>query len=137
MKVAIVEGGPRVNTRTDFNTHAMPFDFPNRQIPTMRPGKVGFDSERSRSVGGKTMLWNAVALRLSQRDFKGRTFEGAGEDWPIGYKGIAPYVCTRFRCRQRRAPMPARPRPSSVSDVGSGTGAAVGSVKLSMFSTER
>ena len=25
-RVAIVEGGPRVNTRTDFNTHAMPFD---------------------------------------------------------------------------------------------------------------
>ena len=91
VRVAIVEGGPRVNTRTDFNTHAMPFDFPNRQIPTMRPGKVGFDSERSRGVGGKTMLWNAVALRLSQRDFKGRTFEGAGEDWPIDYKDIAPY----------------------------------------------
>ena len=91
VKVAIVEGGPRVNTRTDFNTHAMPFDFPNRQVPTMRPGKAGFDSERSRGVGGKTMLWNAVALRLSQRDFKGRTFEGAGEDWPIDYKDIAPY----------------------------------------------
>src|SRR5688500_18193573 len=94
VRVAIVEGGPRVNTRTDFNTHAMPFDFPTRQIPTMRPGKVGFDSERSRGVGGKTMLWNAVALRLSQRDFKGRSFEGAGEDWPIAYKDIAPYYDT-------------------------------------------
>jgi choline dehydrogenase-like flavoprotein len=91
VRVAIVEGGPRVNTRTDFNTHAMPFDFPNRQIPTMRPGKAGFDSERSRGVGGKTMLWNAVALRFSQRDFKGRTYEGAGEDWPIDYADLAPY----------------------------------------------
>jgi choline dehydrogenase-like flavoprotein len=91
VKVAIVEGGPRVNTRTDFNTHAMPFDFPTRQIPTMRPGKDGFDTERSRGVGGKTMLWNAVALRFSQRDFKGRTYEGAGEDWPVGYDDIAPY----------------------------------------------
>jgi choline dehydrogenase-like flavoprotein len=91
IRVALVEGGPRVNTRTDFNTHAMPFEFPNRQIPTMRPGKPGFDSERSRGVGGKTMLWNAVALRFSQRDFKGRTFEGAGEDWPLDYKDIAPY----------------------------------------------
>jgi choline dehydrogenase-like flavoprotein len=91
VRVALVEGGPRVNTRTDFNTHAMPFEFPNRQIPTMRPGKEGFDSERSRGVGGKTMLWNAVALRFSQRDFKGRTFEGAGEDWPIDYKDLAPY----------------------------------------------
>ena len=41
-----------LGTRTDFNTHAMPFDFPTRQIPTMRPGKKGFDSERSRGVGG-------------------------------------------------------------------------------------
>src|SRR3989337_3911660 len=94
VRVAIVEGGPRVNTRTHFNTHAMPFDFPNRQIPTMRPGKVGFDSERSRGVGGKTMLWNAVALRFSGRDFKGRTFEGAGEDWPIDYKDVAPHYET-------------------------------------------
>src|SRR5918992_3066110 len=82
VRVALVEGGPRVNTRTDFNTHALPFDFPNRQIPTMRPGKEGFDSERSRGLGGKTMLWNAVALRFSQRDF---------EDWPIDYSDLAPY----------------------------------------------
>ena len=37
------------------------------------------------------MLWNAVALRFSQRDFKGRTHDGAGEDWPIDYADIAPY----------------------------------------------
>jgi choline dehydrogenase-like flavoprotein len=91
IRVAIVEGGPRVNTRTAFNTHAMPFDFPNRQVPTMRPGVEGFDSERSRGVGGKTMLWNAVALRFSQRDFKGRKHDGAGEDWPIDYADVAPY----------------------------------------------
>ena len=32
--------------------------------------------------------------RFSQRDFKGRTLEGAGEDWPIDYKDIAPYYET-------------------------------------------
>lgn len=91
VRVAIVEGGPRVDTRTDFNTHAMPFDFPNRHIPTMREGKPGFDGERSRGVGGKTMLWNAVALRFSPRDFRGRTLDGVGEDWPIAYSDLAPY----------------------------------------------
>src|SRR5688572_19730016 len=60
-------------------------------LPILRPGKAGFDSERTRGVGGKTMLWNAVALRFSQRDFKGRTHDGAGEDWPVDYKDIAPY----------------------------------------------
>ncbi len=89
--VLVLEGGPSVNTRTDFNTHAFPFDFPNRHIPVMKPGKEGFDSERSRGVGGKTMLWNAVALRMSPRDFKGRSHDGAGEDWPIDYADLAPY----------------------------------------------
>src|SRR5271165_5615810 len=89
--VLVLEGGPTVNTRTDFNTHALPYEFPNRSIPTMKPGKPGFDSERSRGVGGKTMLWNAVALRMSQRDFKGRQHDGTGEDWPINYADIKPY----------------------------------------------
>ncbi len=90
--VCVVEGGPRINTRTDFNTHAFPFEFPNRHIPTMKPGKQGFESERSRGLGGKTMTWNAVAWRYSQRDFKGRDHDdGAGENWPIDYKDLSPY----------------------------------------------
>jgi len=89
--VLVVEGGPRINTRSDFNTHALPFHFGNRHIPTMKPGKQGFDSERSRGVGGKSLTWNAVSWRFSQRDFKGRTHEGAGEDWPFDYKDLAPY----------------------------------------------
>jgi choline dehydrogenase-like flavoprotein len=89
--VLVLEGGPKVNTRTDFNTHALPFEFPSRHIPVMKPGKPGYDAERSRGLGGKTMLWNAVALRFSQRDFKGRQHDGAGEDWPFDYSEIAPY----------------------------------------------
>jgi len=91
VKVAVVEGGPAINTRTDFNTHALPFEFANRHIPTMKGGKYGMGSERARGVGGKTMLWNAVALRFSHRDFKGYTIDGAGADWPIDYADMAPY----------------------------------------------
>ena len=90
--VALVEGGPKVNTRTDFNTHAMPYEFENRHIPTMKAGKQGMDSERTRGIGGKTMLWNAVAWRYSQRDFKGKDHDnGAGENWPVNYSDMAPY----------------------------------------------
>jgi len=89
--VLVLEGGPTINTRTDFNTHALPFNFASRSIPVMKPGKQGMDSERTRGVGGKTLLWNAVALRMSQRDFKGRQHDGAGEDWPIDYRDLAPY----------------------------------------------
>ncbi len=89
--VCVVEGGPSVNTRTDFNTHALPHEFPNRHIPTMKPGKQGFDSERSRGLGGKSLLWNAVAWRFSERDFRGRDHDGAGENWPFHYRDIAPF----------------------------------------------
>ncbi|MEZ5351443.1 MAG: GMC family oxidoreductase [Bryobacteraceae bacterium] len=89
--VAVVEGGPVINTRTDFNTHGLPFQFANRQIPRMKTGKPGFDSERARGVGGKSLTWNAVAWRFGPRDFKGKTLEGAGEDWPISYDELAPY----------------------------------------------
>ncbi len=89
--VALVEGGPKIDTRVAFNTHAMPFHFPNRAIPTMKAGKEGFFSERARGVGGKTLTWNAVAWRYSQRDFKGKSHDGAGENWPFDYKDLAPY----------------------------------------------
>jgi choline dehydrogenase-like flavoprotein len=90
-EVLVLEGGPKIDTRTDFNTHGLPFQFPNRSIPVMKPGKPGMDSERTRGVGGKTLTWNSVALRLSPRDFKGRRHDGAGEDWPLAYQDMAPY----------------------------------------------
>ena len=89
--VAVIEGGPKIDSRTAFNTHGMPFDFADRHIPTMRPGVAGFESERSRGLGGKSLTWNAVAWRLSHRDFKGRSIDGAGEDWPIDYTDLAPF----------------------------------------------
>src|SRR5690349_11750843 len=46
---------------------------------------------RARLLGGKTNIWGRLALRLSDYDFKAKTHDGYGEDWPIGYKDIAPY----------------------------------------------
>jgi glucoside 3-dehydrogenase (cytochrome c) catalytic subunit len=46
---------------------------------------------RARVLGGKTNLWGRVALRLSDYDFKAASRDGFGDDWPIGYKDIAPY----------------------------------------------
>jgi choline dehydrogenase-like flavoprotein len=91
LNVIVVEGGPRIDPTRAFNTHAMPCDFPNRKVPVMVPGVAGFEDERTRGVGGKTLLWNAVAWRLSQRDFKGHSFEGAGVDWPLDSSDLAPY----------------------------------------------
>ena len=85
LDVIVVEGGPKIDTRTAFNTHAMPYEFRNRKVPIMSPGTEGFEDQRTRGVGGKTLLWNAVAWRMGARDFKGYSLEGAGADWPINH----------------------------------------------------
>src|SRR5216110_1474737 len=46
---------------------------------------------RARALGGKTNIWGRLALRLSDYDFKGKTHDGYGEDWPIAYADLAPY----------------------------------------------
>ncbi|MBI3667545.1 MAG: GMC family oxidoreductase [Acidobacteria bacterium] len=46
---------------------------------------------RARCLGGKTNIWGRLALRLSDYDFKAKSRDGYGEDWPISYADIAPY----------------------------------------------
>jgi choline dehydrogenase-like flavoprotein len=46
---------------------------------------------RARLLGGKTNIWGRLALRLSDYDFKAKSRDGYGEDWPISYSDIAPY----------------------------------------------
>ena len=46
---------------------------------------------RARLLGGKTAIWGRLALRLSDYDFKAKTHDGYGEDWPISYADIQPY----------------------------------------------
>src|ERR1041384_2826385 len=46
---------------------------------------------RAPLLGGKTNIWGRLALRLSDYDFKGKTHDGFGEDWPISYADLAPY----------------------------------------------
>src|SRR2546426_5777 len=46
---------------------------------------------RARCLGGKTNIWGRLALRLSDYDFKAKTHDGYGEDWPIAYADLEPY----------------------------------------------
>jgi choline dehydrogenase-like flavoprotein len=52
---------------------------------------TGFAWVRARCLGGKTNIWGRLALRLSDYDFKAKSHDGYGEDWPISYEDIAPY----------------------------------------------
>jgi len=46
---------------------------------------------RARCLGGKTNIWGRLALRLSDYDFKAKSRDGFGEDWPISYADLAPF----------------------------------------------
>lgn len=46
---------------------------------------------RMRIVGGRTNVWGRQSYRLSELDFKAASFDGYGDDWPIGYADLAPY----------------------------------------------
>jgi choline dehydrogenase-like flavoprotein len=46
---------------------------------------------RLRIIGGRTNVWGRQSYRLSDLDFKAKSHDGYGDDWPIEYKDLAPY----------------------------------------------
>ena len=46
---------------------------------------------RSRIEGGRTNHWGRIALRFGPADFRARSTDGMGDDWPITYEELAPY----------------------------------------------
>lgn len=46
---------------------------------------------RARMIGGRTNHYGRVHLRMGPRDFKPRSTDGLGFDWPITYEEIAPW----------------------------------------------
>src|SRR5204863_354072 len=52
---------------------------------------------RARCLGGKTNIWGRLALRLSDYDFKAKSHDGYGEDWPISYADLEPYYDSATR----------------------------------------
>jgi len=46
---------------------------------------------RARMLGGRTNHWARIALRNGPYDFRPRSRDGLGFDWPISYADVAPY----------------------------------------------
>jgi choline dehydrogenase-like flavoprotein len=42
-------------------------------------------------LGGRTNHWGRISLRFGPRDFRAKSIDGLGDDWPIGYDDLAPY----------------------------------------------
>jgi choline dehydrogenase-like flavoprotein len=119
LSVIVLEAGPKLDLFTDFKTHAWPYEEKYRgriapsdahnykygfadgytthiyarldENPYSTPEGKPFDWVRARAVGGRTLVWGRVSLRLSDLDFKAATHDGYGDDWPISYADIAPY----------------------------------------------
>lgn len=111
--VVLLEAGPLWDTATESKMLAWSYDSPRRGartkdrdfgefVPTFggwslegepytRAKGSQFDWFRSRVLGGRTNHWGRISLRFGPRDFKSRSHDGLGDDWPISYDDIAPY----------------------------------------------
>src|SRR5262245_25940997 len=50
-----------------------------------------FDWYRARMLGGRTNHWGRISLRFGPDDFKHKSLDGLGDDWPLGYGEVKPY----------------------------------------------
>ncbi len=110
-KVALLEAGPHFDS-AEGNMFKWPYQSPRRGAPTHRPfGEFdacygGWDIEgepytksegtefdwfRARMLGGRTNHWGRISLRFGPLDFKRKSMDGLGDDWPISYEDIKPY----------------------------------------------
>lgn len=112
-KVAVLEAGPNFNSETDGNMFTWSYDSPrrgagSREKPfgefdacyggwylegepyTTAPG-TQFNWWRARMLGGRTNHWGRISLRFGPLDFKRKSLDGLGDDWPISYDDIKPY----------------------------------------------
>ena len=111
--VVMLEAGPMWDTVKDGFMFKWPYDSPRRgaSIPTQQFGEFDaalggwtldgepytnapgnqWDWFRSRMLGGRTNHWGRISLRYGPDDFRRRSLDGLGDDWPIGYEDVKPY----------------------------------------------
>ncbi|HEY6293796.1 MAG TPA: GMC family oxidoreductase [Terriglobia bacterium] len=104
-RVILLEGGRRVSS-SEMLAHRWPYELPYRglrgekQVPYYQGDvreSIRYDDsddvgvDRIRVLGGRTIHWNAVALRYAARDFRERSLAGIEDDWPLSYDELAPY----------------------------------------------
>lgn len=113
LKVCLIEAGPMYDPAIHSLQLKNPWDSPRRGARTaFRPfgdydgsfwgwdidgepfTKVAgteWDWWRSRMLGGRTNHWGRISLRFGPKDFKRRSIDGLGDDWPISYEDVKPY----------------------------------------------
>src|SRR5689334_18404158 len=112
-EVALLEAGAMWDAEKDSRMFAWPYDSPRRGAATPEKpfgefdGCIGgwdingepytnapgatFDWFRARMLGGRTNHWGRISLRFGPDDFRRRSIDGLGDDWPIAYDDLKPY----------------------------------------------
>jgi choline dehydrogenase-like flavoprotein len=62
-----------------------------QQNPYSTPADAPFLWTRGRQVGGKSLTWGGITLRLSEHEFRAADRDGIGPVWPIGSAQLTPY----------------------------------------------
>ena len=62
-----------------------------RLHPYSTPADAPFLWTRGRQVGGKSLTWGGITLRLSDLEFRAGERDGLSPCWPIGSADLAPY----------------------------------------------
>ena len=112
MKVLMLEAGPYFDPRLHSQQLLWSYQSPRRGAGATRPfgefdaayggweidgepytrkNGTEFDWFRAHMLGGRTNHWGRISLRFGPRDFKGKSYDGIGEDWPIAYEDVKPY----------------------------------------------
>src|SRR5271170_894147 len=62
-----------------------------KEVPYTYDAKNPYNWVRVRLFGGRSLFWSRQSFRLSDYEFKGKSHDGFGEDWPISLADLAPY----------------------------------------------
>ena len=112
-RVLMLEAGVNWDPVKDSFMYKWPYDTPRRgastpaqQFGEFDAGLGGFtlDGEpyttgpgsafgwfRTRMLGGRTNHWGRISLRFGPDDFRRKSLDGLGDDWPITYDDVKPY----------------------------------------------
>ncbi len=80
-----------IHERTGFTITESTKDFFVKDVDYPYVEEKRFDWIRSWQVGGKSLTWGRLSLRLGDHDFEANAKEGIAIDWPIRYKDISPW----------------------------------------------
>jgi hypothetical protein len=62
-----------------------------KKVPYTHNASEPYNWVRVRMLGGKTLFWARMSFRLSDYEFKAKSHDGYGEDWPLDHAELAPF----------------------------------------------